>query len=223
MVDSILSPASPVPAKRSGGCLKSCLVVSVILFVLAAGGLYFAAVKIQSVFKEKGAEVVEQITAELLKDAALPAADKAQIDAVMKRFSGRIRSGEISPTEVVEIGQRLSQSPLVPALAAQAFSTVVLQSTNLPRAEQEEGRKIANRFARGVSEGKISKDTAVEIFRPWKEKLEAQNGEQFNPEQVRGTVAQMKKAADQAAMPQTDFKVDIPAELQRLLEGKGGK
>jgi hypothetical protein len=179
-----------------------------------AGGIY--------IFKTRGpqlaASAITIVTDKMIKETTLTPEDKDKIRTEIRRVSDKVASGEISTEHLQKLSNSLENSPVVVLMLLEGVSAGWLESSGLNAEEKEAGKIDAERVERGAAEGKIDKDTLHGIFTSVPSDQEGHPRQPMSSDEWRTLLAIIKKAADDAQIPNEPYTLDIPAQVKKLVD-----
>lgn len=208
--------------QRRGSVLAGCLVAVVVVIIL----LVIAGIYVKMHYRGWVSAGVEQVSAAVVKDSGLPQDQKDQILAEVNQVTTDFKAGKISLQQIQKMGEEIAQSPLIPLAAVQAARQKYIEPSDMKPEEKADAVRSLQRFARGVYEKKISKETIDDVIKPivtlkaggqWelKDKPTRQELDQF--------VANAKAKADEAKVPDEAFDLNIAAELKKAINKALGR
>jgi hypothetical protein len=207
-------------AKKWCGCFAIGCFTLVVIGAIGGYWLYHRTLKWG---REAAATGVEAVVGEFAK-AHLTPDEQNEFMAPVQQFAQRIRDGKVDLKQATEVGKELMNGPIIPALLAQAFVTGYIRTPEMPEEQRLSGERTVSRFVHGMFEGKIKPEEFEEINEILQE--EVQEGrrtrktlkKKLTPEELNECLARMKKAADDAGVPDADFKVDLPREVAKIIQ-----
>ena len=208
----------PHPPKKSWvpGCLMGCFVALVISALCCAGIGYYVYQK----FPQLAGDFARQAIAASVDSSELPDEEKAAIMAEVDRVIDAYQAREISNEQLGEILQGLAESPLMGLVMVQGVEAKYVGPSGLSEAEKIEARRTIMRVVRGAIEEKIDKEeieTLTEYFTTG-----AGSNRQLKPqmadEELRECLAEAKRMADEAEIPDEDYELRISDEIRRIVD-----
>jgi hypothetical protein len=212
------------------GCLSA---VVVVLLLFIAGGIFVA-----NNWRSWVAAPTRDVMTQVMSNADLPDEQKAAIVGQTNDFIDAFERGDITMRELGQVGEAFAQSPVVPMLAVYGFGQTYIAQSGLADDEKADADYELRRAARGISEGKILPNELNDILEP----LEPDPGEQPGPqihngpvdftlarpedvddEELRAFIDNVTTAADDAEVPDEDYRIDYAAEIQKVLEAALGR
>jgi hypothetical protein len=226
-------PGEPPPTSSGNGCMWGCIIAGIVAFVLlliCAGGVYYAVSNAKSIM----VNLVRSVAVQAVEGSELSAEDKQQVIAQIDRVVEAYKKGEINEKDLENILKEVSESPILPLAVVYGLEKQYLDKSGLNAEEKADARKQIQRLMRGAIEDapgggkKIPQNQIDAIMQPLQQT--GPNGEkQLKPtltdQEIKTFVAEAKKLADDAMIPDEEFKIDIGDEVKRIVdEGltKGG-
>jgi len=159
------------PTEKSGGCMRSCLIVFVLFILFAIIGAVVVYYNLNT-WMVIGARAA--VTA-ILKDSQLPEQEKQAIVKQTERVIGKFGRGEMTWEQLIHISQHYLQGPLPVVVAAYSVDAQILGASDFEEEQLEKGVKkgdktaeahrVLQRLIHGLVEGKISKEEALQSLR----------------------------------------------------------
>ena len=215
---------SDEPKSGGSGCLKvagiGCGVI-VVLGIIAGVVLYSNKDKIiQSV----GGVAIEK-GADLMFDSLdLPANEKEAAMVHVRDLSGRIKKGEISVEQALQVLESLAEGPLPVVIILRLFEAKYVKGASLTEDEKKEAHISITRFAQGLIDSTIDKAKSEEIAAIITDKTRDASGkettklkETISDAELKKCLKLMKDAADAAGVANKEFKVDIAEEIRKAI------
>jgi hypothetical protein len=210
----------PKPASKNG-CLWALLfgglggIVAVAL-CCGIGGYYFV-----KNAKSMAVDFGRSVAVKMIEDSELSEEDQQEVIAQVDRVVAAYKAGEIDEKDLERILTEIQNSPLIPLAVVYGVEKQYLDKSGLTDEEKADARKQLQRLVRGVMEKKIAESQADALMAPLQQT--GPNGEkQMKPvltdEEIKTFVAGAKKLADDAEIPDEDFRVDIGEEVKRIVD-----
>lgn len=215
----------PQPAS-SNGCLWGCLVAGVVglilLIVLCVGGVYY----VTSQGKALILNTVRAAVVSGVNGSDLTAEDKQQVIVEVDRVVDAYKQGKIDMQDVEKILKELETSPLIPLFVCYGIEKQYLDKSGLTDEEKADARKQLQRLVRGGMDKKISQADIEALLKPLQQP--GPNGQQqlkpvLTDAEIKTFIAGAKKLADDAEVPDEEFKIDIGDEVKRIVDRGLGK
>jgi hypothetical protein len=127
----------------------------------------------------------------------------------------------LSIEQLVGIVEEVVHSPLLTLFVVSAVERQYLESSGLSDEEKTEGRQTLRRFVRGAVDRKISEDASDAALSHVAEKQPDgtwQLKQRVSDAELRAALAEAKRAADEAGIPEQPEAVDASAELKRIVD-----
>jgi hypothetical protein len=229
------------PRSSGGGCglslLIGCLGVFVVCVLLCAGSVWYVR---QNADKWMAGMFREFIVA-TINGSEIPAQEKTEVIAQIDRVVEAYKKGQIKSEDLEPMMEKLQKSPAFLLISAWGLEKAYLDPSGLPAEEKEQGRRTIQRAFRGLCEQKITQEQFSKIMPQQQFQSQAEvkiengktvvkqnQGSQNRPtdEEVRKMLADLKKLAEDASIPDEPFEIDIGDEVKKVVDevlaGKGG-
>lgn len=207
------------PVERRSGwksCLTGCLIVCVILAVIAILiGLW-----IRSNWRDIASSFGTAVIEEGINSSQLPAEEKQQIMVEVERVAQAIRENSLSQKQFQVLVNELVNSPLMSLMVASTIEKHYIANSGLTVEEKSAGGVTLNRFIRGALDKKINEagiDAAM-IH------VADRNGDQWklretlSDDELKAFLAEAKKQADEAGIPEQSAAIDPSEEVKRIVD-----
>ncbi len=211
-------------SERRGGILAGCLIALAVVLILALiGGIY-----VSRNYKSWIASGVQAVSREVINESKLPDDQKAAIIAEVDKLSTDFKEGRVSFEDLQKVGEAIADSPLLPLAGVQLAKEQYIDRSNMTDEEKSAANRSLQRFARGIHEESIApaEEQVTEVIKPVV-RLKPGNQWEFkeNPtrEELDQFVANCKKMADDAGVPDEPFDLNIAAELKKAIDGALGR
>ena len=201
-----------------GGILKILLIiVGVIVLCAVIGGIYVA-----THWRGWAADVANAAAAGMVKESGLPADQRDAILAEIKQFGNDFKDGKVGAQEISRVAQTLAEGPLIPLAGVQAARHLYIEPSDMNDKEKAAAILTVQRFARGVFEKKIPKETLDDVVKPVVDSMP--NGrwrmkEKPTRAEIDQFLANAKAKADAAMIPNEPFEMNIADELKKAIHG----
>jgi hypothetical protein len=183
-----------------GGVLKVLLIIFGVLFVcVIAIGIYVA-----MHWKGWAADVANAAAQEIVSDSGLPEDQKQSILADIRQLGDDFKTGKISMEQLGHVAKAITDS----------------ESSNMTAEEKAAAILTMQRYARGVHERKISTDQLERDSAPIAVKKNEHNWqlkENPTPMEINEFLANAKRRADEANIPNEAFDLNIAEELRKAI------
>lgn len=212
-------PENFQPAKRSMGmtCLIGCLGMLFVM-VLVCGGLGIGAYYYgPGLFAGQMREVIVQT----INESEMNPADKQEVIAQVDRVVNAYKAGEINNEQLVNVLQKLMESPVMGIVMVYAANEQYVKPSGLSEEEKQAAHLVLERVARGVVEEKISHeslDDAMSIIQEESSDDSPKFKDKITDEELRQFIAAMKKHADDAQIPEEPYQVSIGQEVKKAVD-----
>lgn len=217
-------------AARRGSFLTGCLIVLAVLVIIAViAGLWVRA-NYRGVLASAGVKMVDAA----LDKSELDEEQKSAIRAEVETLAVDYKEKRISNEQMLEVMQAIANSPLLPLGAVYAVDKGYVQPSEMTPEEKADARVQLQRVARGFYEEKISQSELEDILQPISKRqsadadpgefdVELQEPEDVSVEELRQFVERARAAADEAAIPDEAYQIDIAAELRKAIDKALGR
>lgn len=220
--DARFDPEEP-PRKRSTGttCLIGCLVMFVIGALIVAAIAFWVSQNWRE-WASVGADAIN----DSIDASDLPAEEKAEIKIEVERLAEAVRGGRISIDELALMFEKLTEWPLMPSINASMAETKYFDRSGLSDEEKAEGRVALHRFLRGMIDEKINQQATDRVLAhiatrqaddTWRLR------DQVSDDELRAFLAEAKREADQAAIPEEPESFDPSDEFKRIIDESLGE
>jgi len=201
-----------------GGALKIVLIILGALFLLlVVTGIYVA-----THWKGWTADFANVAAQQVIKESGLPDDQRDAIMSEIKQLGDDFKSGRISTEELGRVAKAIADSPLIPLAGVQAARHKYVEPSDMSPKEKDAAIRSLQRFARGVHEKKIPKDTIDDVIKPVAEiKPNSRWSLKDNPTRMEldQFIANVKARADDAKIPNEPFDLNIADELRKAIRG----
>jgi hypothetical protein len=213
-------PSVPTEGKsRWQSCLTGCLVVFVILLVIAI----LIGVWIARNARDWAATGVTEVVRQAMVDSQLPAQEQKEIMIQVERVTTAFREKKISLEQVGELMEKLAQSPLMSLVGATMIEQHYFAKSGLSDEEKATGRQTLQRFIRGSIDKKINQAGIDAAMAHVADRRGGQDGdweirETLSDDELRAFLAEAKKQADAAAIPDQPADIDPSEEIKKIVD-----
>jgi chorismate mutase len=216
--------AYPPPQEPSSGSgcwlylLIGCLGTLVLSVALCGFGVWWVKNNVGKVV----AMGVRTVIVGIIDGSQLDANEKKEVIAQIDRVIDAYKAGKLTDQELQQLFKELEDSPIVALIQIWGMEQAYLEPSGLSAEEKQAGRRTIERFFRGVMEKKLTLQEFQDAMPP-----SMQNrvqGEKANPndrptdDEVKEFLANLKKKADGAEIPDEEFKIDISDELKKDID-----
>lgn len=215
-------PDQTQPKPASGnGCLWGCLIGGiggvVLLILVCVGAVWYVTANAKMLAVNFG----RSVAVEAIKDSELSEEDQTQVIAEIDRVVDAYKKGEINETDLQNIFKEVGTSPLLPLAVVYGVEKQYLEKSGLTDEEKADARKQLQRLVRGGMEKKIDQAQIETLMAPLQKtgpNGEKEMKETLTDEEIKTFVAGAKQLADEAMIPDEEFKVDIGDEVKRIVD-----
>ena len=215
----------------SSGVLKvlgiGCLVVILIpgIIGLLAWQKYQAVGGLDGLIQAGGGKAVEivvtEVASEMLERMKIPEDDRNAILAPIKGLGDKIAKGEIKTDQLEAFAESLAEGPVLGVTMAEGFAHSYLQNSDLNGEEMSRALLTINRFQQGFVNETIDMEQLSALEEYVLQEVSSDNYHLKNAlsdDDLKSSLALMKKAADQASIPMTTSPIDIAGMLQSTID-----
>lgn len=214
-------PNDPPKSASGNGCLWALLIGGlggIVIAALCCGiGGYYAVTNAKSLM----ADGLRSIAVNLIEDSELTEEDQQEVIAQVDRVVAAYKKGEIDEKDLEKILKEIQTSPLIPLAVVYGVEKQYLDKSGLTAEEKTDARKQLQRLIRGGIEKKIPESDVEALLAPLQQ-TGPQGEKQMKPtltdEEIKTFVAGAKKLADDAMIPDEEYKVDIGEEVKRIVD-----
>lgn len=207
------TPSEPPKAKKGwSGCLIGCLCVFLLGVVMCGAGTWYAFKKLPDFARNTAVTAIEQ--------SDLSDEDKRVVVEQVDRVVNEYKAGNISLEQVGEVFEEFAQSPLMNVLLAKAAMEKYVSPSGLSDEEKTEAKMTLERAARGVFEKKISQgelETTLDMIST-KTGNQRQFANSLSDDELRKFLAECKRLADAAEIPEEPYEVDVGGEVKKAVD-----
>ncbi len=202
--------------------MKGCLITLAILLVLAIVGGIIVAMN----WKGWAASAMKSGVSQTLAQSSLPQDQKDRINARVNSFADDFKGGKIKLEQLEPVFKEFAEGPLFPLALIFAVDEQHIKNAALTDDEKKNGRRQLDRFVRGVYEKKIAGTAINDVLAPVS--TPRPNGapeikKSVTAEELKQFFANAKTRADDAKVPDEDFKLNIADEVDKVLDKASGK
>jgi hypothetical protein len=208
------------PAERRNWwatCLIGCLAMVGVALVVGT----LAAVWVMRNWRDWTSNAASQVVKQGIEASDLPAEEKQQINAEVDRVVVAFREGRLSNEQAAELMEKFVDSPLMTTVMAAAAEKNYIDKSGLNEEERAEARVTLHRFLRGSIDGDIpqaSREAALSHVAEKKPDGNTNFREKVSDDELRAFLAEAKKAADEANVPEQPAKFDPSDEVKRIID-----
>lgn len=211
-------PAGPTAGKsRMRSCLTGCLIVFVILLVIAI----LIGVWVARNWRDWAASAATEGIRQAISNSQLPAQEQQEIMVEVDRVAKGFRDGTVSTEQLGRLVERLVQSPLMSLMVTSTIEQHYFAKSGLSEEEQTAGRQTLQRFIRGALDNKIDQagvDAAMAHVADRDARGQWKLRQTLTDDQLRAFLAEAKKQADAADIPDQPADIDPSAEIKTIVD-----
>ena len=219
-------PPQPQPSSGGGcgmGLLIGCLGAVVLSVLLCAGGVWWISRNVSSLI----ATGIRTAIVAVVNESELEAQEKTQVIAQIDRVVDAYKAGKISNEQLEKLADELQDSPVFVLIQIYGTQAAYLQPSGLNDEEKAAGKRTFERVFRGIHEKKLDlEDFNAAMPESMRQDAEEPGNEprRISDEDLRTFLANLKKLADDAEIPDEPFQIDVSEELKKdvdkVLAGK---
>lgn len=207
--------------RRRAGALKAILISLGVIFGLMI--LSCAGCLTLMYFKSKPfmAEVFRDMATAPLASKQLPDGQRQRITANVDRVMNGVKDGQINLIQVTAMIGELSNGTFADLTVIELGRSQIAALLRQDEKRWEEASLVIDRFARGVSEGRISQsriDSALRHISQSDEQGDREAKQSLTEVEAEDFLEAALKEADRARIPNERFQVDLAGELQRSID-----
>lgn len=227
------SPAATRPGAiaRRGGVAQGCLIALAVLLAIAIAGGVFVYLN----WRGWAASGMRQATTAIVQDAPLSDTEKQEVIDQVDRVALAFENGDIGFVQMGELLERLQDGPLLPAGIAYGAYSEYIEPAELTDDEKTAGRVAMDRVARGIAENTIDPEKLGDVLQPIAAAPVSKGGgsvtintgswqitikppEDTTPEEIREVIANAATLADEQAIPDERYELDVSEELRKVID-----
>ncbi len=217
--DEYSEPYDVPPPRRSKWttCLIGCLAVLGVMLLLVV----IALVWINRHWRGWVADIGSQVINQGIDASDLPPQEKVEVKAQVERVTKAFGEGRISNEQAAAIIQKLTKSPLMPAIVVMAVEKNYFARSGLSDEEKAQGRQSLQRFARGVFDDKINQKGIDSVMAHVADRQTDQRWQlrrQVSDQDLRAALSEAKLRADEAGIPDAPEHIDPSDEVKRIID-----
>jgi hypothetical protein len=211
-------PLPPEPRRNwIPACLLGCLVASLVTLVLCAGVAWYVVSNVKTLATKFAREAIVGAVQQSELDDEEKQAIIAQVDRVVEQY----QAGHITLEDLGRIMEELAESPLMGAIMIRSIETKYLAPSGLSDEEKAAARLTLGRVLRGVYEERIAPDdlnAALDYVTVSTPDGQRELKSVVSDEDLRGLLAECKRLADEAEVPDEPYEVRISEEFRRAID-----
>ncbi|MEQ8788869.1 MAG: hypothetical protein RIC55_21335 [Pirellulaceae bacterium] len=188
-----------------------------ILLVACGGGLWWVSNNWVALVASPAGNAVKQV----VNESDLRQEDKQAIVQQVDRIVEEAKAGKIDGEKLQQIMKNLAESPVLPVGVVLFVEDKYVNPSGLSDEEKSQARRTLERVARGVFEEKIPQGALQPAIEPISErdaKGDLKLKEHVSDDELREALANLKKLADDAAIPDEPFEINIGAEVKKAVD-----
>lgn len=202
---------------RRGGVPKGCLIAIAVVLALIIGVGIWVAVS----WKGWAAGLAKQATVAMVEQSKLPEDQKTAIVTRVNQVADDWAAGKISNDQIGQVMKAIAESPVLSMALVEGADEKYIAISGLSDEEKNDGRRSLQRFGRGVVEKSIS-EAEVQTLVGMVTYKDPQGGTQLKQslttDELKAFLAQAKKSADDAKVPDEEYKINYAAELNKAID-----
>lgn len=194
-------------------CLISCGVIFLLLIAICAGGAWYVSRQAPIWLRDGLVKVVN--------DSDMAEKDKQAVVQQIDRLVDGFKAGKIGYFDMPRIVEKFARSPVFALVIVRAVQEGYLKPSGLPEEEKEAGRRTIQRIARGIVEQKLKQDdleSAVDLIAENPGEDQRKIKKKLTDEELRKFLAECKRIADEANIPDEEYAVDIGKEMTKTVD-----
>jgi hypothetical protein len=177
--------------------------------------------------------MVREFIVATINGSEIPAGEKVEVVAQIDRVVDAYKQGRIKSEDLEPMMKKIEKSPAFLLIEAWGLEKTYLDPAGLPDEEKAAGRRTIERAFRGLCEQKITPQQFSGVVPQQQFQSQAEvkidngktvvkqsrgPGNQLTDEEVRQLLADLKKLADDASIPDEPFAIDIGDEVKKLVD-----
>jgi hypothetical protein len=224
--------AFPQEPRQSGsgclwGILIGCLGTVVVCGLLCAGAVWY----VQNNAGKWVAGIARQAIVATINGSEIPDAEKTEVIAQVDRVINDYKAGKINEEDLTRLMEEFQSSPAFLLISAWGLEKAYLEPSGLPEEEKTQGRRTIQRAFRGLCEKKITQEQFQAVAPQFEQgaQLDIEDDgpvvknnpgqpDKLTDEQVQTMLADLKKLADDAGIPDEPFEIDIGDEVKKTVD-----
>jgi hypothetical protein len=208
------------PVERKSGwrsCLTGCLIAFVILLVIAI----LVGVWVARNLREWAADLTTEGIRQGIASSQLPAQEQQEIMVQVDRVAKAFREKKMSVEQLGILAEKFADSPLMSLIVASTIDQQYFAKSGLSEEEKTEGRQTVQRFFRGAIDKKIN-EAGIDAAMAHVADRDAHGKWKLRPtltdEELRAFLAEAKKQADAAGVPDQPADIDPSEEIKKIID-----
>lgn len=200
---------------RQGKCL---VIGLIILAVFIVAGVWFYNYATSGKLVADGIDVASEA---LLEEFAgeLPAEEREAALDVVHTFTNRVREGEVSMEQALNVGFVLTTDAL-PMILGRVFEETYVKKSDLSAEEKTAAQLTLARFFRGTIEERIPQQDFDAVVAQFSREVDGETvfDENIPDDKLRSILAEMKALADRGGVTESMTFDDLPTMLQKAID-----
>ncbi len=217
-------------AARRGNWLLGCGIVLVLVIALVIGGVIFVAMNARN----WAASGMEKLTTTLIEKAPISEEERSETLAVVDGFMQRFRDGDVTVEQLVEVMEKITQSPVLPAGIAMSMGEFYFADAELSDEEKADGRVQLTRIAYGMADRTLNEqdlqqavqpinanateNQVIQFQLPNKTTIRLKNPDVVTPDELRAFIESARATADEKGIAPTPPPFDLSGELAKAID-----
>jgi len=237
----------PPPSSGTNWVVILLIVFGVVAIVVAGccGGCYYVVSQVKQGVQEFAGEIARTVAVAAVEESDLSKEDKSEVIVQIDRVADAYKAGEIDNRVASDILVGLSQSPLFILGTLRSVEERQIQDSELSDDEKAAAKLTIQRVSRGIIEESIDvdkvkslieqhmmeavemddtvtdeSDTDLTISNELDEEpsIDYRLKEQLDDDELRQFLTEMKQLADDAAIPEEAYEVDIGGQFKKIVD-----
>lgn len=209
-------PGRQEPMSGCGIATMGCGITFIVLLI--AGG--FGAWWVTNNYRSLGTDVAVSAMKDGLQELDIPADQLQRIHNRIDSIGQQYEDGELDMDQLVIVFERLGESPLLSAGASLFFKRAYLQNSGLSEDERKAGETTIQRFARGIIEQSIPKESteaALDLISDSDSEGRREFRQKLTDEDLRAFLAAAQQAADDAEVADEVPEINYADEFEKAI------
>ena len=204
--------------------LKGCL-IALLLLVCVGYYLYVSALQYATTAAADGIEFVVE---EMCKQTEFPAEETIRIMHSLKKFTKKIRIGEIGVFDVMNVGKSLGTGYIPFLFMMKTFERKYLAPFDMDEKDRKAAERTVSRFQQGIVEKKIGIKKMEQLHSIFTElDIKTFSGKKIKKTRLKDKLIKkelmeclkfMKTETDNIKIPDKDFKIDLQVEIGKAIK-----
>ncbi|CAG1004375.1 hypothetical protein PHYC_03137 [Phycisphaerales bacterium] len=202
---------------RRGGIPKGCLIALAIVLALVVGVGIWVAVS----WKGWAAGLGKSVAITMVDQSKLPQDQKTSITTRINQVADDWESGKITNDQLGNVIKEVVEGPIMSMAMVDGADEQYITTSKLTDDEKNAGRRSLQRFARGTVEKKIPQSELQSLVNMVTYKTpqgQTQLKQSLTDDELKSFLAQAKKAADDASIPDEEYKINYATELNKAID-----